>query len=598
MNKAIYFLIIGIFIINGLNVHGFLIDNPSCELINIIFSLSEPKFKNTSDGYVKVELNEASSYLFKPGRPLLPIICKVFTFPIGTHVVNVEVYHQTNSYSLDQRIIPCPKANICSDSFEFDEINNITLNNTQYYSNNLYPEKTFIIQKGAGLQNDKRVLFLTVKIVPQYNSNENIIYIPKKVKISIEYITSKETLSIPNEYDMVIITPNQFSEELQPLIEHKNDNNVNTFLKTTEEIFNEFSGKDDIEKIKYFIHYAIENYNISYVLLVGSINKLPIRISKVTWRGDNRIYLEKVQTDLYYADIYDANGSFCSWDSNDNNEFGEFIWDEDDSEPFTYIDNVDLYSDIHIGRIPCKNKWELRVVIDKIISYETETFDKEWFKNIILMGGDTDPGGFYEGEIITHRISLEMQKYGFNPIKLWASNNELNPFLINSEITKGAGFVSYEGHGNPLSIMTYSPNGVQEIVYTIFHTFGLFNGMKLPVVFLDACSTSKLDFSINGLKIPCFAWTLLKKGCGGAITVMGATELAYNSYDNIGNFIAGLSVLHFGFFKAYYQGITVGEMLIESKNNYLNTVGRDCLTLEEFILLGDPSLKIGGYNNN
>jgi hypothetical protein len=31
------------------------------------------------------------------------------------------------------------------------------------------------------------------------------------------------------------------------------------------------------------------------------------------------------------------------------------------------------------------------------------------------------------------------------------------------------------------------------------------------------------------------------------------------------------------------------------KNEYLNTLGKHCIIIEEFILYGDPSLRIGGY---
>ena len=38
------------------------------------------------------------------------------------------------------------------------------------------------------------------------------------------------------------------------------------------------------------------------------------------------------------------------------------------------------------------------------------------------------------------------------------------------------------------------------------------------------------------------------------------------------------------------------EMLVSSQNDYLNNaLWKEPLTVEEYILLGDPSLKIGGY---
>ena len=73
---------------------------------------------------------------------------------------------------------------------------------------------------------------------------------------------------------MVIIAPEKFSTDLQPLIDHKNSHGMQTILKTTESIYTEFSGRDQPEKIKYFIKSAIENWNITYVLLVGGKKSL------------------------------------------------------------------------------------------------------------------------------------------------------------------------------------------------------------------------------------------------------------------------------------------------------------------------------------
>ena len=58
---------------------------------------------------------------------------------------------------------------------------------------------------------------------------------------------------------------------------------------------------------------------------------------------------------------------------------------------------------------------------------------------------------------------------------------------------------------------------------------------------------------------------------------------------------AGAGYLDVHFFKAYEEGVTPGEMLTQAQNDYINNVGRDYFTIEEFLLLGDPSLKIGGY---
>ena len=87
---------------------------------------------------------------------------------------------------------------------------------------------------------------------------------------------------------------------------------------------------------------------------------------------------------------------------------------------------------------------------------------------------------------------------------------------------------------------------------------------------------------------------LLKEENGGSIATIGATRPAYTNVDKDGVY-AGAGYLDVHFFKSYQEGITVGEMLTQAQNDYINYVGKDFFTIEEFILLGDPSLKVGGY---
>jgi hypothetical protein len=192
---------------------------------------------------------------------------------------------------------------------------------------------------------------------------------------------------------------------------------------------------------------------------------------------------------------------------------------------------------------------------------------------------------------------------------------------FNRAIIKGAGFVSYAGHGFEHGWGTYKPNAMKNkmiLYYTPFVKF-LRNNEKLPIVFLDACLTAKLDFNIADLDeyfhiwvqllvkftkleydtsvfYPCFAWSFVKKEGGGSIATIGSTRTAYTWVNEHGVF-AGAGYLDVSFFKAYEEGVTAGEMLTLAQNDYIDNVGMDYFTMEEFILLGDPSLRVGGCQN-
>ena len=598
MKKIISILVLGVLILSGFVVIAVQV-KVSEKIIKMHehILISEPIINKRADNYITINFEEAESYYMESDKPILPIITEVFTFPLGTKIVNIKVDNELKKYSLHNKIKPSSEPSVLSRKF-YQISPELIPDKSVYSSMELYPKKHIIISKGAGLDNIEHVLFLKIQVIPQYSPIDNTLYAPEELEIEIDYILPEVDLVINDEYDMVIITPNLFSSSIQSLINHKNSFGVRTFLKTIEEIYNEFEGRDDAEKIKYFIKESIENYGIKYILLVGDVTKVPIRECAVTWESMGDVIVHNVISDLYYADIYDANVSFSSWDSNNNDIFGEYNWitkyvNDNYTSLKNYIDNVDLYPDIGVGRLPCKNEREVIITIDKIITYESQTYGQEWFNRLLLMGGDSFPnrGDTYEGERINEYVIQAMVE--FKPIKLWTSIGNFRPLFINREITKGAGFVCYSGHGFEYGFGTYPPDDNDMIMYYTPYLFGLFNNDKLPIVFLDACSTAYLDYKVlDIIKAPCFAWSITKKQFGGAIATIGATRLIYGSYDP-GS--VGFLRLDVKFFEAYEPSVDISQMLISAQNEYLNYVWKDCLTIEEAILLGDPSLRVGGY---
>jgi hypothetical protein len=593
--KILSISIIGILVLSGTGAFALDKSNGETEVIEEEILISQPIIKSIDEEYVSVNLNEAKSSLLETGKPMLPVITKVFTFPFGSNIQNVEVY-----FSDEHEI--CLSNNIKTTS-EINLPKSIPITNKVENNNNIdenykiYPKENYKYTTGAGLKGNDHVIYCAVHCYPiKYLPVQNKIIYNDKAAIKISYKPPDNPVIFDDEFDLLIISPEEFSQKLQPLIDHKNNHGIQATLKTIEDIYDEYEGFDNAEQIKYFIKDAVENWGISYVFLVGDIYKLPIRESAVLWKYFDDIITEEVLTDLYYADLYDANSSFCCWDSNENGIYGEFIWDAGSGD-ISYIDDVDLYSDIYIGRAPCATKREVQIIVDKIIHYETKSYGEEWFNRVICMGGDTFPNmGEVEGEYITEIIAQTMQGYGFDPIKLWASTNDFKPLIISLQWTRGAGFISYSGHGGENGFSTTSPIDGKHISYQTLYLLGVLNRYKLPIIFFEACSTTTLDYNRFGIKLPCFAWATLKKPRSGSIATFGCTRPGWPGFieDPIA---AGVPYLHVNFFDAYEPETTPSHMFVYAQNEYLNNFEwKDCLTLEETIMLGDPSLRVGGYS--
>jgi hypothetical protein len=435
--------------------------------------------------------------------------------------------------------------------------------------------------------------------------------------IGVFGISNEKTRKIKlDTFDMVIISPNVFSNQIQRLVEHKTNVGISTFLKTTEEIFDQYEGRDDSEKIKYFIKYAKEQYDIDYVLLFGGKKPLsfkwyvPARYSNL----DDGFGHEYFLSDLYFADIYNDNGEFDSWDSNENGIFAEWGFSGDD---------LNLKPDVAIGRLPCRTKNEVDNVIDKIITYENTIYEENWFNRCIFIGGDTFPDNEgYEGEFTCNTAAEYMSD--FNVVKLYTSTGDLSiPEDIVNEFNQGCGFFMTRGRGGTDRIRMVMPEGSEFVAFNIDYISDLSNAYMNPICILGECIHGRFDVGIlNILKLiqgdpeyniydcipECIAWRLVREKEDGAIASITNTNICFGAIgDNDDNGILDDAEMYGGFlavefFRLYgEEGMRyLGDIFMESISNYIekfpvHTNKIHSKSIQEYVLIGDPSLKIGGY---
>ena len=417
-------------------------------------------------------------------------------------------------------------------------------------------------------------------------------------------------------YDMIIIAPSVFKKNLQPLIDHKNNVGIQTTLLTTEDIYAQYEGRDAAEQIKYAIKDAKEQWNISFVLLVGGMKLfglgwyVPVRYSNLNDGSGYSVFL----TDLYFADIYKENTTeFDNWDSNGNGIFAE--WGKD---------TLDLTPDVAIGRLPCRTTTEVDIMVDKIITYETEANGSSWSNRMVAIGGDTLPAyEGYEGEATCDIATSYMT--GCTIQKLYTSTGNLTgPADIINAVNQGCGFVMTRGKGGTDRIRMGLPEGSELIAFRNKDISRLTNKNQYPIIVLGECIHGKFDVNIRNLvKVllnksgytrydciyECIAWRLVREKDAGAIATLTNTNICYGAPgDADENGIPDDAEMYGGFlavelFRLYGQeGIhTLGILHQQALTNYVNqfpvnTNKYHSKSVQEFILLGDPSLQIGGYS--
>ncbi|MBN2465580.1 hypothetical protein JXD38_08170, partial [candidate division WOR-3 bacterium] len=172
------------------------------------------------------------------------------------------------------------------------------------------------------------------------------------------------------DYAHVVITCDSFVPHFAPLCDFVENNlGLSDTVVATEDIYAQFSGRDEPEKIRNFIRYAYQNWGTTHILLGGDVEIVPCRRAWVDATGYNPILLDSIPADLYYADL---DGT---WDADSDGLYGE------------PEDSCDMYPDVFVGRVPATTTAAADIFVDKFLTY-TGNPDEQYLRNVLLSGFD------------------------------------------------------------------------------------------------------------------------------------------------------------------------------------------------------------------
>ena len=608
------------------------------ETTTISFHFSVPQAEE-KDGYMTIHLPETTDTRDTPGEPILPVVMKTLEFPMGTHVIDIHCTPGTlTEQKLTEKIAPAVAPVTDVDNAQpQQQVPDATI----YSDDQLFPTEWYSYRITGGLNTDNVLTtFLTLQINPvRYNPVDDTMQSLNDISLTIATEKPSHTIApLATTYELLIISYDAYAPLLKQLVNHKISHGVETKLVTMSDIKKgtdfPVQGKTTQENIKYYIKNAKETWNVTYVMLVGNYWQVPVQYSYLETDKGQRYQELKFATDLYYADLYDGEGNFLTWDSNNNSKCAEWSWNHGRT------DIVDLTPDVYVGRLACMTKAEVRTAVKKIIAYENTTARATWFNKIIGIGGDTfppsDEGGtnIAEGEACTEKALEIMSDY--TGVRLWMSLGNLTTDSIIKEVNKGCGFLYFSGHGNPRSWATHLMGDYVNWTgkFQNKDMYTLKNKDMYPIMIVGGCHNSEVDVTpmrfIQGLLkeglhyftyndswlgsyylynwVPqCWGWVLVAvpNGAIGSIGSVGfgcVTTGDYN-HDGIPDCIQGADGwLEIQFLSLYHDnhidhlGMTYGQALGNYAHTFpVNTSYFDAKVLETHILFGDPSLKIGGY---
>jgi hypothetical protein len=290
-------------------------------------------------------------------------------------------------------------------------------------------------------------------------------------------------------YQYLIIAPAVFKYEFQPLISLYDGKGIITRVVTTDSISAIGTGWDLKEKIRNFIISQYQNCGIEYVLLAGNPSLVPFRGFYCYVNSGSGYSDSNIPADLYFSGLdgnYDANG---------NHIYGEIA------------DSADLLPEIAVARFTVNDTAELRRVIHKSVSYQTNPVLGELSRPLLageyLWSNPMTFGGDYMDLLINNRADNGYFTHGIPssanqieklydtlisaPANIWSWNSS----MLLARINQGRSFIHHLGHANSSLMMRLSMSSITNA------NFSGVNGIthNYPLLYSQGCDCGAFDAS-------------------------------------------------------------------------------------------------------
>jgi len=272
----------------------------------------------------------------------------------------------------------------------------------------------------------------------------------------ISYIDNPEAIiaypeqsSKNDNYEMLIITPNQFIPEFDTLIGHYLVRGMRVIVKSKEDILTEMEGQDAQEKIRNYIIQEYTNHEIIYVMLGGDVEHIPYRGFYCSVQSSSVYEDDNIPSDLYYSAL-DGN-----WNADGDSKWGE-------------IGEEDLLPEVAVARFSFSNTTELASMLNKTISYQTVPVTGNLAHPMMagehLYDAPTTWGSDYLELLIGYHDDNGYETTGIPETnsftKLYDKNSTWSASQLMAEINSGKNFLHHVGHANSDYVMKFSTGDI------------------------------------------------------------------------------------------------------------------------------------------
>ncbi|MFP4580352.1 MAG: C25 family cysteine peptidase [Candidatus Sumerlaeia bacterium] len=311
----------------------------------------------------------------------------------------------------------------------------------------------------------------------------------------------------PNDVKYLLITNSTLIDEFQPLLDWKTKKGVPALAMDVADIYTNYAGADNQEKIKACIKYFAENHNTVWVALAGDDNIIPDRDCYGQVNGTQ--YTEKtIPTDLYYAGLDDMN-----W-NDDGDDRGAEVGD----------DTIDMAADVFVGRIAVRTEAQATAYVNKVLSYEKNQALSGFSRKMLLSGDKL----WNEGDV--EAKSERMWNDYIDPY--WSGNRSMF-YDTNTSFPGGADYAMSSDHineqlGNGYNFFHMATHGGTTLwgtetgTYSSSHAALASNDGLFTNVLTIACWSNAFEKNDS-----CLGEAFIRNPSGGAVSYIGSSRYGW-----------------------------------------------------------------------
>ncbi len=378
-------------------------------------------------------------------------------------------------------------------------------------------------------------------------------------------VVENQDLHGSGPFDYVILTHPLFRPHAELVAQiHDSVDGFDILVVEPETVYNEFSsGKQDptairdLLKLYYDVH---EGQEPRFLLLFGDGSVDP---------------KDRIEHNTNFIPTYQTDESWITATSYVVDDYYGLLDDNEGDDAVGILD-------IGIGRFPVQTPEQAQDMVDKIRTYLTPGEDQmdNWRLKICIIADDEDGNlHFEQAESLANGSGYVPPLYNQNKIYLDAFPQVNTPTgdkypevteRIHQQIEEGALMINYIGHGG-------TGGWAHERILQQNDMLNWKNKTKLPMFITATCEFSRFDEPeiVSGGEI------VMLNPDGGGIALFTTTRLAYAQ----SNFRLNQRIYARAFVPAEGEMPYLGDLIRESK-----PPGQ--LTTRNFILLGDPALKL------